>query len=65
LTSQLEKCFPFNSENISILSAAVDPRHTDLDFLKDVEKEEVNKVLLEKIAMIEREYQDVQITAGT
>jgi len=30
-----------------------------------VEKEEVKKVLLKKIAMIERECQDVERTAGT
>ena len=40
-------------ENIAILAAAVDPRYKDLDFMKSEEREEVKKVLLEKIAMIE------------
>ena len=43
----------FDPENIAILAAAVDPRYKDLDFLKSEEREEVKKVLLEKIAMIE------------
>ena len=51
--SQLENCFSFDPENIAILAAAVDPRYKDLDFMKSEEREEVKKVLLEKIAMIE------------
>ena len=51
--SQLENCFSFDPENIAILAVAVDPRYKDLDFMKSEEREEVKKVLLEKIAMIE------------
>ena len=51
--SQLENCFSFDPENIAILAAAVDPRYKDLDFMKSEEREEVKKILLEKIAMIE------------
>ena len=51
--SQLENRFSFDPENIAILAVAVDPRYKDLDFMKSEEREEVKKVLLEKIAMIE------------
>ena len=53
MISQLENCFSFDPENIAILAAAVDPRYKDLDFMKSEEREEVKKILLEKIAMIE------------
>ena len=48
--SQLEYCFSFDPENITILAAAVDPRYKDLDFMKSEERKEVKNVLL---AMIE------------
>jgi len=51
--SQLEDRFSFDPENVAILAAAVDPRYKDLNFLKNEELEEVKKVFLEKIAVIE------------
>ena len=53
VTSQLVDRFAFDPENVAILASAVDPRYKDLDFLKDEYREEVQKVLLEKITMIE------------
>ena len=43
--SQLEDRFPFDPEKNL---AGVDPRYKDLDFLKNEEKEEVEKVLLRR-----------------
>ena len=57
VTSQLQEWFGFDPESIAILSSAVDPRYHDLDFLSSEQREEVARVLLEKI---EKEYQEAE-----
>ena len=55
VTLQLQERFIFDPENIAILSSAVDPRYHDLEFLRSEQREEVARVLLERITRMEKE----------
>ena len=60
-TAQLEKYF---TKNIAILSAGVDPRYHDLDFLRSEQREEVARILLERIKRMEKECQQAEKATG-
>lgn len=60
VTLQLEERFIFDPENIAILSAAVDPRYHNLDFLRSEQREDVARVLLERIEKTEKERQEAE-----
>ena len=64
VTAQLEIRFIFDPENIAILSAAVDPRYHDLDFLRSEQREEVARILLERIKRMETECQQAEKATG-